>query len=436
MADKFVTTHAGAKKAKTMVNDIFAIKQSMGEGLRDFLTQLNRVRMNLPKVSEGIAVVAFQNGLSRDSSRATRKLLSRLIKYPPTTWDRIHNAYCAEVQEDEDGPNDQPIVSSQYKPGTEKNEETISVGITRSHHPTGNETNNMSGATPPFPTLRRRPIHVEDMDSLERERMPPLLFAHNFCVSPIEIVYALEKLGTKVKWPPKMRSDPSTRKSDVFCEFHQERGHKIEDYITLRQEVVNMLWKGHLKELLSDKGRKNFARGHENQGPAMPPSPARTINMIIGGSDDASINGIKFTTTHKRSITRERYDKLEESIIFDESDADGLTYPHNDALVITLRTLDTDVKHIMVDDGSGAYIIHPRFLTQIRLKDKIVPRYITLIDFNNAVERTSGEITLPVLAGGMTLETTLHIMDQATAYNAIVGRPWIHPIRAIPSSLY
>ncbi|XP_075091848.1 uncharacterized protein LOC142171998 [Nicotiana tabacum] len=132
-----------------------------------------------------------------------------------------------------------------------------------------------------------------------------------------------------------MRSDPNTRKSDVLCEFHQERGHKTEECITLRQEVVNMLRQGHLKELLSDKGRTNFARVCEYQGLPNPPSPDRTINMII--SDDASINNVKFTTYKlKGFINRERYDKLEESIIFDKSNIDDLSFPHNDALVITL----------------------------------------------------------------------------------------------------
>ncbi|XP_009784246.1 uncharacterized protein [Nicotiana sylvestris] len=139
-----------------------------------------------------------------------------------------------------------------------------------------------------------------------------------------------------------------------------------------------MLQQGHLKELLNDKGRNTFARGQERQGSLKLPSPARTINMIIGGSDDTSNNGVKFNATHKitRSITHERYDILDESIIFDESDANSLTFPHNNALVITLRIVYTDVKHIMVDDGSGACIIHPRILTQMRLGDKIVSRCI------------------------------------------------------------
>nr|XP_016509399.1 PREDICTED: uncharacterized protein LOC107826875 [Nicotiana tabacum] len=187
-----------------------------------------------------------------------------------------------------------------------------------------------------------------------------------------------------------------------------------------------MLHQGHLRELMSDRGRENFARGREqHQGPPKPPSPARTIQMIISGGNDASINNVKFTTIHKmkRSITYEQYDDLEASIIFDESDTNGLKFPHYDALVITLRILDSNVKCIMVDGGSGACIIHPRVLAQMRLEDRIVPRCIILTGFNNAVERTSGEITLPVLAGGITLETTFHIMDQDTTYNAIIGRP-------------
>ncbi|XP_009595538.1 uncharacterized protein [Nicotiana tomentosiformis] len=154
-----------------------------------------------------------------------------------------------------------------------------------------------------------------------------------------------------------------------------------------------MLRQGHLKELLSNKGRNNFVRGSEHQGPPKPLSPACTINMIISDSGEASINSVKFTTTHKlkRSITREWYDRLKESIIFDESDADGLTFPHKYALVITLRILDINVKRIMVDDGSGACIIHPRVLTQMRLEDKIMSLYITLTSFNNAVEQMYGE---------------------------------------------
>ncbi|XP_019260212.1 PREDICTED: uncharacterized protein LOC109238238 [Nicotiana attenuata] len=199
-----------------------------------------------------------------------------------------------------------------------------------------------------------------------------------------------------------MRFDPNTRKSDTFCEFHQDRGHKPEDCHALRLEVATFLRQRHLKELLSDRGRNTLAKRRERPDPPKPPSFPRTFNMIIGGTDDTSINDIKFTTTQKlkRSITHERYDGHEESIIFDESDTENLTFLHNDALDITLCILDTDVRMIMVDDGRVACIIHPRVLVQMRLEDKIVMHCITLTGFNNAVEQTSGEITLPVWASG------------------------------------
>ncbi|XP_070003422.1 uncharacterized protein LOC142165725 [Nicotiana tabacum] len=239
---------------------------------------------------------------------------------------------------------------------------------------------------------------------------------------------------TESKVAAKDKVNLSTKKCDALCEFHQERGHKIKDSIALRQEVVNLLRQGHLKELLSHTGRTNFTRGHEqHQGPQKTPSHDP---HDLGNSNYSSVNSVKFTTTHKlkHSITRKQYDRLEESIVFDKSDTKDLTFHHNDALVITLRILDTDVRCIMVDNGSGACIIHLQVLAQMKLEVKIVPHCITLTSFNNAVERTSGEITLLVLDDGVTMETIFHIMDQDTTYNAIVGRLWIHTMRVVPSS--
>nr|XP_009611777.1 uncharacterized protein LOC104105229 [Nicotiana tomentosiformis] len=322
MVDKFVTAHVGAKKAEA-------------RGWR-----------------------SRQNGLSRDGSRGTRKLLSQLMKYPPITWDEIHNAYYAEVRANEDNLNGQThqLISVQTESRKERRDNF------RRDHPVSRHNRerhqpHVRAAAAPSPRYKEGPSRPKTRTRRNERGMPPLLSAHNFCVSPTEIIYAPEKLGTKV--------------------------------------------------------RNNFARGRKKQGLPKPTSPARTINMIIGGDDDASIKGVKLTTTHKlkRSITNERYDRLEESIIFHELDAGSLTFPQNDAPVITLCILDTDVKRVMVDDGSGAFIIHPLILTQMRLKDKIVSRCIMLTGFKNAVERASGEITLPVLAGGVTLEMTFHIID-------------------------
>ncbi|XP_009587596.2 uncharacterized protein [Nicotiana tomentosiformis] len=235
MADKFVTAHAEPKKAEARVNDIFSIKQSLGEGLRDFLARFNRVRMTVPNVSKGIVVTTFQNGLSRDSSRETRKLLSQLMKYPPTTWDKIHNAYCAEVRVDEDdlnGPTHQltsvKAESRKDQRDSARRDNPILQPNREPHQPY------IRTAVAPSPRYEEDPPRPMTGTHQNERGIPPLLSTHNFCVSPKEIVYALQKLGPKVKWTPKMRSDPNTRKSNAFCEFYQEQGHKTEDCIALR----------------------------------------------------------------------------------------------------------------------------------------------------------------------------------------------------------
>nr|XP_009771982.1 PREDICTED: uncharacterized protein LOC104222447 [Nicotiana sylvestris]XP_016476547.1 PREDICTED: uncharacterized protein LOC107798104 [Nicotiana tabacum] len=339
MVDKFVTAHAEAKKVEVRVNDIFTVRQMHNEGLRDFLARFNRVRMSLPNVS--------------------------LKKYPPTTWEEIHNAYCAEIRADKD---------------------------------------DLNGLTQRLTSLQAEARKDRRNDG-RRDQLGPRL--------------------------DQERHQPYIRMSAPSPPRHTDAPPDIQHHIDTR--------KGHLKELLSDRGRANFARRCEQpQGPPKLPSPTRTIQMIIGGVDGVAINHVKFTTTHKlkRPITHERYDDLEDSIIFDKLDAGDLSFPHYDALVITLRITDTDVKIIMVDDGSDACIIHPRVLVQMRLKDKIILHCITLIGFNNAVERTSREIVLLVLARGVTLETIFHVMNQETTYNAIIGRSWIHAMRAVSSSLY
>nr|XP_009791685.1 PREDICTED: uncharacterized protein K02A2.6-like [Nicotiana sylvestris] len=92
------------------------------------------------------------------------------------------------------------------------------------------------------------------------------------------------------------------RVKDIFA-VRQMTGEGLRDFLT-------RFIRGYLKELLSDKGRDNFARGCDQpQGPLKQPSPAHTIQMIIGGDNDTVINHIKFTTTYelKRTVAHERY---------------------------------------------------------------------------------------------------------------------------------
>nr|XP_016452255.1 PREDICTED: uncharacterized protein LOC107776833 [Nicotiana tabacum] len=217
-----------------------------------------------------------RNGSSRFSkwaeqkwSERDKKIIKSAREIPPTTWDEIHNAYYAEVRADEDdlnGPTHQ-LTSVQAESRKDRRSDMRRDPSTS------------------WPNWERHLPYVRTtaISSPRHEEVPPRSRTGTH-LNEREIIYVLEKLGPNIRWPQKMRLDPNPRKSDALYEFHQERGHKIEDCIALRQEVVNMLRQGHLKELLSDRGRTNFAMGRDqHQGPPKLPSPARTIHIIIGG---------------------------------------------------------------------------------------------------------------------------------------------------------
>ena len=47
-----------------------------------------------------------------------------------------------------------------------------------------------------------------------------------------------------------------------------------------------------------------------------------------------------------------------------------------------------------------------------------------------------GKTTLPVLAGSVNLQTEFIVIQAPSPYNAIMGRDWLHRMKAIPSTLH
>ena len=53
-----------------------------------------------------------------------------------------------------------------------------------------------------------------------------------------------------------------------------------------------------------------------------------------------------------------------------------------------------------------------------------------------ASETTKGEIILQVNVAGTIQEIKFHVIEGDMRYNALLGRPWIHNMRAVPSTLH
>jgi len=110
--------------------------------------------------------------------------------------------------------------------------------------------------------------------------------------------------------------------------------------------------------------------------------------------------------------------------------------PHNDALVISILMNKIQVKRVLIDAGSSANIIRSRVVEQLGLHDQVVPATLVLNGFNMASKTTKGEIILPVNVAGIIQEMKFHVIEGDMRYNALFGRPWIHNMRALPSTLH
>ncbi|XP_016490082.1 uncharacterized protein LOC107809901 [Nicotiana tabacum] len=124
----------------------------------------------------------------------------------------------------------------------------------------------------------------------------------------------------------------------------------------------------------------------------------------------------------------------EDDITFTEEDADGLLLPHNDALVISLNILDFNIKRVLVDLGSLDNIIQWRVLEKAKLTGSIILATKLLTEFNLASVTTRGEILLPTNTEGVMKTTLFKVEDGDMGYNIILGRPWLHEMKAVPST--
>ena len=122
---------------------------------------------------------------------------------------------------------------------------------------------------------------------------------------------------------------------------------------------------------------------------------------------------------------------------FLDEDKIGTIQPHDDALMITLRIWDYDVKKVMVDQGSTAEIMYPDLYNGLNLKAKdLTPNSSPLVSFEEKIIILKGQIRLPVQIGSKMVEVDFIVVDAYSPYTAIVARPWLHTLEAVSSTLH
>ncbi|KAG5537301.1 hypothetical protein RHGRI_024672 [Rhododendron griersonianum] len=118
-------------------------------------------------------------------------------------------------------------------------------------------------------------------------------------------------------------------------------------------------------------------------------------------------------------------------IKFTEQDLEGLSLPHNDALVLSLPFQRKLVRRVLVDQGSSAEILFYSAFKALGLskeqligskkKEQLIPVEAPLVGFTGIPVYPLGKVILPVCAGSVKLDMEFIVVSSPSPYNAILG---------------
>ena len=112
-----------------------------------------------------------------------------------------------------------------------------------------------------------------------------------------------------------------------------------------------------------------------------------------------------------------------EPIAFDDDDLEGMTQPHDNALVVTARINGFIVKRVLVNQGSGANVMYPVMFRGFGLKNEDLSKYDKpLVGFDGRMVIPEGQILLPVNMEGKEVMVTFIVVNSFSPYTARLSR--------------
>ncbi|KAJ9535060.1 hypothetical protein OSB04_un001867 [Centaurea solstitialis] len=333
------------------------------------------------------AIEAYKRGLDNSS-----ELYMDLTKYPPENFDDVRARTLAHMRIEDDA-------------------------IFRRKH--SNEKKNLGAQKHDFKPKRVNKIGNYRQESNKRSNRG----------TTKELVDSLCNIDANVRWPKKPANPSKDKDQTKWCDFHSDHGHTTDECISLKKEIAYLKSNGHLKNIIHDEAKRSASPFH-----------TKVVNCITGGSE---VCGLTYSAAkgHAREgpegypIPDESRTAIEREldaakVTFDQDDLLGIYQKHHDPLVIQLTIGNCLTK-------SSANVIFADTLKIMGIdRSNIVRRTTTLIGFNGDTTSTLGEIVVPVFAKGINKQTKFNVIDCPSAYNAILGRPWIHDMKAVPSTYH
>jgi len=110
---------------------------------------------------------------------------------------------------------------------------------------------------------------------------------------------------------------------------------------------------------------------------------------------------------------------------------------HNRVLHVSVKCLGHIVANVLIDNGSSLNVMPKATLDKLLFNaSHLRPSSMVVRAFDDSRQDVRGQIDLPIQIGPHMCQITFQVMDINPTYNFLLGRPWIHSVGVVPSTLH
>uniref|UniRef100_A0A2N9HPE1 Uncharacterized protein n=1 Tax=Fagus sylvatica TaxID=28930 RepID=A0A2N9HPE1_FAGSY len=410
MSESFTARFITNTRKPKEIDALLALKMKAGESLKSYSARYWEVYNDIDTCDEDTVIKTFWFGLNEDI-----KLRRSLTKRPPLSMEDLMTRLEEHIRVEDDPKSSARTVEAA---------------------PTMDKKTSQLGQSQAKKSKR----------SADQPRAGTCMAVHTVFKQPIYRLLPFIKDQPYFEWPAKMLGDPATREGKPYCSYHRERGHLTEQCRAYKYHLEQLVKNGHLRQYIDET--KNSQQSIEAPKLTIKDSaPIGIIDVIHYGTTSHDQRGEMRRAAHLREVFQigdsaqmalvPLKKESTEQIIFTNQDLEGVQVPHSDALVVTLRIGEFDVKRILIDPGSSVEIMYESLFKGLGLEKKdLSPVEGPLSGFSGETVVPTGKVTINVKAGTVSTPTDFFVLNAFSPYNAILGRPWLHRMGAIPSTLH
>ena len=225
--------------------------------------------------------------------------------------------------------------------------------------------------------------------------------------------------------PPKMGGDPVIRESRPYRIYHKERGHLIENCKAYKGFLEDLVHKGHLRQFVDESKVKP-----QQENSDAPKDPIGIIEVIHSHTKTTDLRSETQTTAHMQvqlsgeaqPVPKHLRKVVTEEITFTNQDLEGVQLTHSNALVVTMRVGNFNIKRILIDPRSSAEIKYEPLFRGLGLGESDSDwRADPLHGFSGESLMLAGQVTIKVHARIVSSPMEFWVLNAYSPYNAILG---------------